>query len=74
MAPEIYRKRAYDSKVDIWAIGVIAHILLSGVAPFPGHNKDQIGPQVISKRLDTTLFERYYQKGKYVRDFLNKCL
>ena len=40
MAPVIYLKKAYDSKVDIWAIGVIAHILLSGIAPFPGHNKD----------------------------------
>ena len=40
MAPEIYLKKAYDSKVDIWAIGVISHILLSGVAPFPGKNKD----------------------------------
>ena len=41
MAPELIRRENYDEKVDIWAIGVIAYMLLTGRSPFPGQNKDQ---------------------------------
>ena len=34
MAPEIYAEIEYNEKVDIWAVGVISYILLSGKAPF----------------------------------------
>ena len=30
MAPELILKKPYDKAVDMWAVGVIAHILLSG--------------------------------------------
>ena len=36
MAPEIVQEQAYNTKVDIWSVGVIAHILLSGSPPFFG--------------------------------------
>ena len=34
MAPEIFEGEGYSEKVDIWAVGVIAYILLSGRPPF----------------------------------------
>ena len=40
MPPEIINHQHYDSKVDIWSAGVVAHILLSGKPPFVGDNKD----------------------------------
>ena len=39
MAPEIVREERYDKGVDIWSVGVIAHILLSGCPPFYGRTK-----------------------------------
>ena len=40
MAPELCQNAAYDSKVDIWAVGVITYILLSGKTPFQARGKN----------------------------------
>lgn len=34
MAPEILNGQDYDSKVDIWAIGVLLYVFMSGYLPF----------------------------------------
>ena len=34
MAPEIIKKKPYGSGVDIWAMGVLAHIIVTGRQPF----------------------------------------
>ena len=38
IAPEVLKK-SYDEKCDMWSIGVIAFILLSGSPPFGGRNE-----------------------------------
>ena len=42
MAPEIITFQKYDEKVDIWAIGVIAHELLFGKRPFNAVSTKQV--------------------------------
>jgi len=39
MAFEIIEGKEYECEVDIWSIGVITFILLSGGAPFKCNNK-----------------------------------
>jgi len=36
MAPEIFEKRPYDEKIDIWALGVLLYELVQGKSPFRG--------------------------------------
>ena len=41
IAPEVFR-RTGTAKVDVWACGVIAYVLLCGVPPFPGDSNEEI--------------------------------
>ena len=40
MAPEIFTARKYDEKVDMWSIGIVFFILLTGKAPYSGQDDD----------------------------------
>jgi len=47
MAPEIIKGEKYNEKVDIWSTGVICYMLLAGVKPFPGGNKEETRKLII---------------------------
>jgi serine/threonine protein kinase len=38
MAPEIMNKKKYNSKVDLWSLGIIIYEMLYGYVPFTGSN------------------------------------
>lgn len=46
MAPELLKKN-YDEKVDVWAIGCIMYILLSGYYPFFGESLEEIFRKIL---------------------------
>lgn len=49
MAPEVVdlfvgeRESSYDKRCDLWSMGVIAYILLSGYPPFSGNCEEECG-------------------------------
>jgi len=45
IAPEVLNK-SYDQRCDVWSIGVMLYILLSGKPPFDGDDDNEITEQV----------------------------
>ncbi len=41
IAPEVFLQH-YDQKIDIWSMGVVLYIMLSGKVPFPGRTEPEI--------------------------------
>lgn len=42
MAPEVLLRKHYSSSVDMWALGVIAYVVLSGSLPFEDDNRTRL--------------------------------
>ena len=73
MAPEVLN-RMYDSKADVWSLGVIAYILLTSKQPFEGKDEPDMFNNIRYFEPDYTGLSHYLENGEYVTDFLQKCL
>ena len=73
MAPEIIQGRNYNEKVDIWSMGVISYMLLSGRNPFPGKTKDEVKRLICKGFIDMNkpAFQKVSDDAK---DFISKAL
>lgn len=72
IAPEVLRQ-SYDMKCDLWSVGVLMYILLSGKPPFDGINNDEILRNVTAGKVsfNDPLWQLISLEGK---DFLSKLL
>lgn len=73
MAPEVYSSHGYSEKADLWGIGVIAFMLLSGELPFDGSDEAEIQAKARKGQLnfDTPRWRRVSDDGKA---FIEHCL
>lgn len=55
-APELLRGDGYDESVDVWGLGVVLFLLLTGKYPFDGSKRRSIFRRIRKKRLN---YERY---------------
>ena len=46
MAPELVNGNPCSNKIDIWSLGIIMYILMTGKMPFSGSSKKQISEQI----------------------------
>lgn len=60
MAPEILLKKPYGTGVDIWAAGVLLHILITGNPPFIAETKKEIFEMI--KKNEVKLTDKHWDR------------
>jgi calcium-dependent protein kinase len=70
IAPEVLKKD-YNEKCDLWSCGVILYILLTGEAPFNGHNDAEIIKKIKIGKLD---FKKLKKASLEALDLIKKLL
>ncbi len=77
IAPEVLRG-SYDEKVDIWAVGVITFLLLSGDAPFggccEGENAVDIRRRILNADFAFEPKEYWVHVSPQAKEFISKLL
>ena len=72
MAPEIVNEETYDKSVDIWSIGVIAFVLLTGRPPFGGRSKRDVYSAIVHGTPDFGTMRSSLSPQSI--DFVMRCL
>lgn len=74
MAPELVKKqKGYTEKVDIWALGCIAFLLLSGRNVFQALTVQKINHATLSKSISFN-GNKWDQVSKQCKNFILMCL
>jgi len=46
-APEVIISKNYDTKCDVWSLGVVLHLMLIGQYPYMDQREDELARQII---------------------------
>ena len=72
MAPEVFLQN-YNAKIDIWSMGVVLYIMLSGKVPFPGRTEPEIIYNVIKGEFHFD-YPAFKDISDECKNFIKKCL
>lgn len=72
-APEVLESRKYDRAVDLWSVGAIAYVIISGELPFKGKKDREIVERIVACSYS---FSRLAWRNKpaMITDFISKLL
>ncbi|EEC19673.1 conserved hypothetical protein, partial [Ixodes scapularis] len=73
VAPEIASKKSASLASDMWSVGVISYILLSGISPFLGQNDRETLKNVQTGKINF-LHDGFAKVSDDARDFISKLL
>lgn len=73
IAPEILARKPYTCQVDMWAVGVITYILLSGTMPFDDENRTRLY-RLILKAKYSYAGEHWKDVSDLAKNFIDRCL
>ena len=71
LAPEVLRKKGYDRTLDMWSVGVIIYVSLSGTFPF---NEDEDINDQIQNAAFMYPAEPWKEISRDARDIINHLL
>uniref|UniRef100_A0A8C1TVK3 Si:dkey-240h12.4 n=1 Tax=Cyprinus carpio TaxID=7962 RepID=A0A8C1TVK3_CYPCA len=73
IAPEIINYEPLGTAADMWSIGVITYILLSGLSPFQGETDEETLRNIVAMKYE---FEPHHfsQTSNMAKDFIQKLL
>lgn len=69
VAPEVLMGKPYDKEVDLWSIGVITYMLLSGSLPFnsPENSNNEIAQLIVNEKVKFELPEFATVSGEAIQ-------
>ena len=73
MSPEIVLREEYDRRCDVWAVGVIVYILLTGYPPFFADSREELNKAIVNEEVDFPE-DMFAQVSPDCIDFIKKCL
>ncbi|NXG44706.1 MYLK protein, partial [Psilopogon haemacephalus] len=73
MAPEVVAFEPVDFSTDMWSVGVICYILLSGESPFQGDSDLETLSNITAARLDFEE-ETFSEISQQAKDFISQLL
>lgn len=73
IAPEVIKFEPLNTAADMWSIGVITYILLSGLSPFQGHTDEETLKNVVELQYE---FDEgpFQTTSDMAKDFIDKLL
>lgn len=71
MAPEVFLKRPYNLKVDIYSLGLIIYFIITNENPFNSYSKKDI-ESYFNK--DDSMFSTKKINNKEIRTIINNCI
>uniref|UniRef100_A0A0M3HR31 Protein kinase domain-containing protein n=1 Tax=Ascaris lumbricoides TaxID=6252 RepID=A0A0M3HR31_ASCLU len=72
IAPEVLLRVAYTEKVDMWAVGVIAYILMSGIMPFDDDCRSRLYTHIITANY--VYYPQFWSGSELAKQFVDSLL
>ncbi len=73
MAPEMILGEYYDTKVDIWSLGVLLYNIVSGHMPFPATDQATLFAKITLGKFDYS-HKEFVMVSDECKDLINKML
>ncbi|XP_069778118.1 serine/threonine-protein kinase H1-like isoform X1 [Narcine bancroftii] len=73
IAPEILLRKPYSNAVDMWALGVISYILLSGTMPFEDENRTRLYRMILECKY-SYVGEPWPNVSNLAKDFIDRLI
>jgi len=73
VAPEVILRKPYDNSVDMWSVGVLMYVLLSGYPPFWGSTMQKLLKRICDAKVSFTP-EPFQHVSQEAKDVIEKLI